>query len=162
MKRKVTAKDIMSTDVLTIEEHLSVAEATDFFYGNMITGAPVVDGEGRMKGVLSLWDIARTAVQREAGYARHSIRPSEYYLEDWELPIQDEEFDGFQLEVDEELEVKDVMTSEVLSVDEATPVAELAQIMLSGRIHRLIITKENELVGIVTTSDLLKVVRDAF
>jgi len=114
-----------------------------------------------MKGVLSIWDIARTNLNKDAGRARHVPSRSEFYLEDWELPVQEAEFEGFQLEVDEQVEVKDVMTPEVFSVDEETLVQELAQLMLTGRIHRLIITKENELVGIVTTSDLLKVVRDA-
>ncbi len=66
-----------------------------------------------------------------------------------------EELRGLHLE-DEALLVRDIMTPTVYTVPEETPVAELARTMVAGRIHRLIVTRRDNVVGIVTTLDLLR------
>jgi CBS domain-containing protein len=48
----------------------------------------------------------------------------------------------------------------IFSVSEDTSVQEVAETMLKGRIHRVFVTRENKLTGIVTALDMLKVIRD--
>lgn len=50
----------------------------------------------------------------------------------------------------------DVMTPWAVSVEEDAPLAELAAQMVRKRIHRILITREGRLVGIVTSLDLLR------
>ena len=50
------------------------------------------------------------------------------------------------------------MTPFVYRVEEDTPLKELAGVMVSGRIHRLFVTKEDKLVGVVSALDILKTV----
>jgi CBS domain-containing protein len=52
--------------------------------------------------------------------------------------------------------VRDIMTPTVYTIPEDTPVSEVARTMIAGRIHRLFVTREGHVVGIVTTLDLLK------
>ncbi len=54
---KTTAGDIMSTELLTIEEKCSIGDAVKFLINYRITGMPVVDKKGKMIGVLSEFDI---------------------------------------------------------------------------------------------------------
>ncbi|MEH6559887.1 MAG: CBS domain-containing protein, partial [Marinobacter sp.] len=58
------------------------------------------------------------------------------------------------------VEVHDIMTPIVLSVDENTPVRDIADIMMSEHLHRIFITRESKITGIVTTYDMLKVISD--
>jgi CBS domain-containing protein len=52
------------------------------------------------------------------------------------------------------------MTPTVFTVPENTPVSRLAKTMISGRIHRLLVTRRGRIVGIVTALDLLKLLVD--
>ena len=56
--RPITAADLMSPEVLTVREDLPVADLAAFLMRHDITGAPVVDAEGRLVGVVSVVDIA--------------------------------------------------------------------------------------------------------
>jgi CBS domain-containing protein len=55
--------------------------------------------------------------------------------------------------------VRDIMTPMIFSVSEDTSVQEVAETMLKGRIHRVFVTRDNKLAGIVTALDMLKVIR---
>jgi CBS-domain-containing membrane protein len=52
-----TASDIMSTDVLTVRDGVSIEEALKILINHRITGMPVVNKKGKMVGVLSEFDI---------------------------------------------------------------------------------------------------------
>jgi CBS domain-containing protein len=52
------------------------------------------------------------------------------------------------------------MTPVVIDVAEDTPVREVAAKMIEGRVHRLFVTRDDKIRGIVTTLDMLKVIRD--
>lgn len=54
------------------------------------------------------------------------------------------------------LTAADAMTPWAVSLEETTPVDELARQMLSKRIHRILVTRDGRLVGIVTSLDLLR------
>ncbi|MFH1141895.1 MAG: CBS domain-containing protein, partial [Chloroflexota bacterium] len=55
-------------------------------------------------------------------------------------------------------QVKDVMEHPVVTVEEDTPTAQVAETMLNKRIHRLPVMRGQELVGIITRHDLLKLI----
>jgi signal-transduction protein with cAMP-binding, CBS, and nucleotidyltransferase domain len=63
---------------------------------------------------------------------------------------------GFRMEMPQETRVSAVMTPWVISVEEDTPVPELARQILAKKIHRVIITRDGRLCGIVTSLDLLR------
>ena len=54
------------------------------------------------------------------------------------------------------LTVRVILTPAVYTVPEDTPTSRIAQTMISGRIHRLLVTRNEEVVGIVTSLDMLK------
>ena len=60
------------------------------------------------------------------------------------------------LPLDQEgLRVGDIMNPKIYSVTEDATVSEVASLMLKGHLHRLLVTREDRAVGILTTSDLL-------
>jgi CBS domain-containing protein len=52
--------------------------------------------------------------------------------------------------------VRQIMTPTVYTIPEGTAVAQIAKTMISGRIHRLLVTRRARVVGIITTLDMLK------
>ncbi|MFQ5604897.1 MAG: CBS domain-containing protein [bacterium] len=152
--REITAQEIMTSPVITVQSQMTVEEVSDLLSSHMITGAPVLDENERHIGVVTLSDIVRNEPRRE-----HIISDkvaSDYVLKAWQPQFSAEELTGYHLEESETLLAKDIMTPFIYRVQEETPVSELAQIMLSGRIHRLFVARDDEIVGVVSVLDMLK------
>lgn len=56
--------------------------------------------------------------------------------------------------------VGDLMTPEVYNVTEDASVAEIASLMVDYHLHRLLVTRDEEPVGIISSSDLLGLLID--
>jgi len=149
--RELTAKDVMTRQVLTVPPDLTVHELSVFLIENQISGAPVVDERGGLLGLVSLTDIAESDALRDDVAVEGRPRDKD----SWRGKANADEVRGFRMERPD-LVVRDIMTPAAYTVPEDTPVATLAQTMLAGRIHRLVVTREHAVVGIVTSLDLLK------
>jgi len=53
--------------------------------------------------------------------------------------------------------VRDIMTTVVITAEPTTPLPELARLMLSHRVHRLVVLEDRRPVGVVAVDDLLQV-----
>lgn len=155
--KRLTAKDIMNPDVITVSSEMTVQELADLFTEKMISGAPVVDREGKLVGVVSLSDIVSSGGRKRA-VQNDSLR-SEYFLSGWEDSLGEDELEELRFEEDTGAQVKDIMTPTIFCVPTGMPIAEMADAMIRGRIHRLIVTQGKKVVGIVTTLDMLKAIR---
>lgn len=140
VKAVVTAKSVMKKKVITVRENLLARELAQLFEDKHISGAPVVDRQGALVGVVSKSDLVR-----------HEVEGADVYA-DSEQPLPK----GFHVENPDRTTVADIMTPAVITASEDAPAAELARLMRKRRIHRVFITREKRLKGIVTTLDLLK------
>ena len=136
------AKDIMHRGVVTVMPLATLSELSDILSKHKISGVPVVDNRGNLMGVVSQTDIVRRG-------KRNPEDLPDYYKD--VLPL----FGAVKRELEEET-VFNLMTPAVLSADEETPVIDLARQMLARHIHRIPITKEKRLTGIVSTMDLVR------
>jgi CBS domain-containing protein len=134
-------RDIMQREVIAIRETASLAELARVLAENRISGVPVIDRKRRLLGVISAYDLARGKARANAFYN--------------ETFMVDELLDGYYSH--ENSRVRDLMTSAVHRVEEVTLVRDVVDIMLREQIHRVIVTRGEELTGIVTTSDMLQV-----
>jgi CBS domain-containing protein len=167
--RDLTARDVMTPDVMAVSEDLTLREVARFLIDREITGAPVVDGRGRLLGIVSLADIARAfgEVERPGGTAprRLTSRPPEalellFAEEPVEETTVEEELADEELAEEAPLQVRDVMSNPVLTVAPDTPVDEVARVMLQARFHRVMVTAGDELVGVVSSMDLVRALAD--
>ena len=149
--RPITASDLMNPEVLTVREDLPVRDLASFLIENEISGAPVADAEGRLVGVVSLVDIAAVASGEKHRLSRDG---SAFFVDDWGDGFDEEDVEELPLD-QEGLRVADIMNPKIYSVTEDATVSEIASMMLKGHIHRLLVTREDRAVGILTTSDLL-------
>lgn len=141
------AKDIMRRHVITVTREMTLRELTKLFIERKITGAPVVDAEGRLVGVISQTDIVRRDREIPPG-----VEIPDYYQEAERAVYRS----GYQIEDPDFTRVADVMTPAVLSAEEGTPVEELAKLMLRKHVHRIVVTRGGQLKGIVTSMDMLR------
>jgi CBS domain-containing protein len=142
----------MNPGVLTVQEDMTVRELAGFLMANEISGAPVADEQGRLVGVVSLADIAAAASGEARGTGEEG---SSFFGRDWrdgEDGLEEEDVEDLPLDG---VRVADIMNPKIYSVREDATVPEIASLMLNGHLHRLLVTREDRAVGIITTSDLL-------
>jgi CBS domain-containing protein len=154
MKERCAA-DVMNADVLAVRPDLTVRELAAFLTENEITGAPVIDGQGRLLGVVSLTDIAQDETD-EAGIVPDASDPAAS-VRGWEEEATSDEMRALHVESGDRL-VRDIMTPTAYTVPAETPVSILARTMIAGRVHRLLVVRDRRVVGIVTSLDLLKLI----
>jgi CBS domain-containing protein len=152
--RPITAGDVMNPRVLTVRDDLSVEELADFLVENEISGAPVEDAAGKLIGVVSVTDIV--AVISE-GAQRERDRKSASFYQSWERDPNLPEDLGVE---DGDIRVREIMNPIVYAVPEEMPVSEVAERMIESHIHRLLVTRGEKVVGILSTSDLLGLLVD--
>ena len=144
----LTAQDLMSTAVLAIPRSMSLAAAAHLLAQAGVSGAPVVDREGRCVGVLSANDFV--AYTEKGRLAAKRPNPRFCAHSAWQV-IDLEEFG--------EDEVQQFMTADPVTAGPSTPLAELAQRMVDAHIHRLIVVDADDRpVGMVSSTDVLAAV----
>jgi CBS domain-containing protein len=142
--------------MITVRDDATLSELVTILTEHMITGAPVVGENGKLVGVVSATDIALRSAKRTSHLRRD--RPPDFYLRGWEM-VEDESR-SFSIEEDAGELVRDIMTPVIFSVSENAGFVEMADTMVGGRVHRLLVTNGDRVVGIVTTLDLLRGIRD--
>jgi CBS domain-containing protein len=151
--------EIMRREVLSVEEDWSLNRLARFLTDNNISGAPVTSEDGDLVGVVSLTDIVRYDSSPE--HHTRERHTHEYYLHSLEMQIAREETTTFHIEQESHARVRDIMTPMVFAVPEAASIQEAADMLVKGHIHRLFVTRNNRISGIVTALDMLNVLRGA-
>ena len=154
--RGLTASHFMTAEVLAVEADWSIERLSEFLIENSISGAPVQSKEGNLIGVVSLSDIVRYDTQPE----KDSQWPHDYYLHALERQCTREEATSFRIEAEPLKTVRAIMTPMIFQVTEDTPVQQVADMMIKNRIHRVFVTRDEKVVGIISTPDMLSVIRD--
>jgi CBS-domain-containing membrane protein len=147
MKEKL-ARDIMKTDVITVQPETSIEELGRLFIEKDISGAPVMDEQGNLVGIVTENDL----ISKE----RPFHIPTIIRIFDAIIPLESDS------KVEEEIRkmaastVKDICTTDVVTIEEDTPLTEIASIMADRRIHLLPVLKDGKLTGIVGKKELIK------
>lgn len=152
----VLAKDVMSTSLLAAHESWTVAELAQFLVSNGITGAPVLDNDEHLVGVVSVTDVTRFASMGED--VRDDRGRHGYYTDslDFNSPLDYLE-DASESDM-ETATVADIMTPSVFDVTSTTNIEDVAREMVSNGIHRVFVRDESRIVGVVSALDILKLV----
>jgi CBS domain-containing protein len=152
--KQMIAAEVMSPQVLAVDPDMTVHELVSFLTDNQISGAPVLDRRGKLVGVVSETDIAEAELERTDPVDDRS--DPAFDLRGWEEEAEPDEIQRLHLHAASGLTVRDIMTPTAYTVPHDTPVKEIARTMVTGQIHRLLVTREGHVVGIVTSLDLVK------
>jgi CBS domain-containing protein len=151
-------KNIMTSNVLTVQADWSLDQLAEFFIDNYISGAPVVNKDDELIGVVSLTDVVRHDSLRVNELEKND--PHEYYIRGLESRYAQEEIKSLRIRTQSPVTVRDIMTPIVFDIKEDATVQQVADTMIRGHIHRVFVTRDKKIVGIVTALDMLKIVRD--
>jgi CBS domain-containing protein len=151
-----SAKDLMTTDVKTVDASWPVDRVAEFLIDHDISGAPVVK-DGVLEGVISLTDIAR---HNSTSGSPAADRPAAYYRTELESKYATEDLDDLRVSQAGDTTAEHVMTPQVYDVNEHTSIRQVAQVMHRSGIHRLFVTRNNEVRGVITAMDMLQVVAE--
>lgn len=180
----VVLHDIMTVDVITAAPDDTLREIADLLTSEHIGGVPVVDGDD-VVGVVSATDLLEfdatvegggspEGQNRQAGFEDQpgpelweegEEPPASYFARLWEqqdATMGEEDFEppaperrGGPLD---RYTAADVMTRTLCALPSDATAREGAEYMLRAGIHRLLVVDDDTLVGLVTTTDLVKAV----
>jgi CBS domain-containing protein len=147
-KANSKAEDIMTPDPVCVEPSTTIRDLARIFGDNEISGAPVVDAQGRIIGIVSKTDLIRRCAEGIV-----DVPPAYLFEVVSEQGGEDEEVIPEPLVC-----VADFMTEDPVTVSPSTPLNYLARLMHEKRVHRLVVVDHDKFpVGIVTSLDLLGV-----
>ena len=144
----LTAKDIMTTKVITVNPDMPVEGLATILWNSKISGAPVVDAEGTVIGIVTENDLI-DQTKRIHIPTMISFLDSVIMLESG-------------AKVEKELSkmtgttVGDICSKKVISINEDAPLDEIASIMSEKGVHTIPVFRGKELVGIVGKNDIIK------
>lgn len=124
--------ELMQTNVQTVRPDVVVNDAAVSLAESHITGLAVVNGAGRLVGVISTTDILASEEEVEDQEARAAL---------FERTL-----------------VQDLMTPRPLTIAPDADVKEAAQQMLNADVHRLFVTEGERLIGVISTTDIMRAV----
>jgi predicted transcriptional regulator len=153
-KQQQRVKDVMNPDIMTVGDDMTTDELVRFLNEREISGAPVVDSQGHFIGVVSMTDIGRHLAEP---LDFESARAEFYRDTGDEVTLEDF---GQRYVEGRAVTVRDVMTPVIHHVAATALVAEAARIMVERHIHRLVVTQGRQPVGMITSTDLLRVVAE--
>lgn len=148
VRTDLRAGDVMTPDPVCVGPATTIRELACTFEVHEISGAPVVDQQGRLVGVVSKTDLIRRCAEGTA-----DIPPA--YL--FEVLCKQSDPDEASEVIPEPLVcVEDFMTEDPLTVPPEMSVGAVARLMFDRAVHRVIVVDQQGLpVGIVTSMDML-------
>lgn len=141
----MNAKDIMNHSIVTVTPETPVRDAAQLLLDNRISGLPVVDAAGKVVGIVSEGDFLRRVAEAE-----------DHHRSWWLRVLCDPAAEADSYVKAHGRVVGDVMSSEVVTVGEDVPVAEIAHLLETKKIKRVPVVRDGKLVGIVSRADLLR------
>ncbi|MBV9014059.1 MAG: CBS domain-containing protein [Alphaproteobacteria bacterium] len=144
------AADVMTTDVITVQPDTAVQALAALLAERGISGAPVVDSNDHLVGIISEGDLLHRA---EIGTARrHRVRRRSWWLDDFASQLARDYIKSHGSTV------KDIMTRDVVTVNEDTDLGDVAALLETKRIKRVPVVRDGKIVGIISRANIVRAV----
>jgi len=147
---KYLARDIMTSDVISVRNTMDLRDLAKLFLDRGITGAPVIDEDGHLAGVVSQTDLIYYNLSRDDELVLDSDFYHKARMEGRHVPT------GFQIEDCNTACVADIMTPVVHSVTERASLEAVSRLMTRQHIHRVIVRKGKKVSGVISALDVLR------
>jgi CBS domain-containing protein len=128
----VKVADLMQTKVVTVRPDASVAEVIATLADAHVSAAPVVNPHGQVVGVVSSSDVLNEEAEASNRNARTMLLEATL--------------------------AQDIMTPRPLTIEPQADVRDAAREMLYAEVHRLFVVSEERLVGVISTTDIVRAV----
>jgi CBS domain-containing protein len=144
----LTARDIMTREVISIGPQASVTEAANLLEQYRISGMPVLAPDGRLLGVITQSDLVQRARDLELPPAINLLDIHMFLV----TPAR------FQKRLEKMLggTVAEVMTAAPITISPETPVKEVAALMERKKVHSFPVVAGGKVLGIIGKIDLIR------
>lgn len=142
------AKDFMTRKVVTVSPETKIDLAGKLLLENHFNGLPVVNQEGRLKGIICQDDLI---VQQ-----KKFPLPSVFTLLDGVIPLTSSKHLEKEIQKMAATTVGQAMTPGPITVDPETTVEEIATLMVKKNIHTIPVVDKGKLVGVIGNEDILR------
>ena len=149
----IKAKDMMTRDVITVYPDTEIVKAAKLMLDNHLNGLPVVDGEGRLQGIICQSDL--TAQQKKIPL------PSYFILLDSPIPLTSQKNVEAEIKKMAATKVSEAMTPNPVTVAPETSLEDIATLMVKHNTHTLPVLDHGSLVGIIGKEDVLRTLMPA-
>jgi CBS domain-containing protein len=147
-EKMLKAKDIMTQKVVTVSPEIKIDLAAKLLLENHFNGLPVVDPEGRLRGIICQNDLI---VQQ-----KKFPLPSVFTLLDGLIPLTSSKHMEKEFRKMAAITVSQAMTPDPITVDPETTVEDIATLMVKKNVHTLPVVEKGKLVGVVGKEDILR------
>lgn len=144
----LSVKEIMTRDVITVSPETDIAHAAKLLLEKSINGVPVVDGTGKLVGILCQSDLV-------AQQKKFPI-PTLFTLLDGFIPLTSMKHLEREVKKITATTVADAMSANPVTVRPEASIEEVGTIMVDRNFHTLPVVDKGKLVGIVGKEDVLK------
>lgn len=145
VKESIVAKDIMRSDVIAVSPNTTLREVTDLFFEKNISGAPVLNEDNTVAGIITEKDIISVGIPKYM-----SMMDNISFLN---------EFEPFEeiFKNEDDILVKDIYSKEFVFVHERVSVIQLAFLFVNKNCRRVMVIDDNDkLQGIIMRKDLIR------
>lgn len=139
------AGEVMTTGLLTLPPDAPLHAVAGLLAERGVSGAPVVDAEGRLLGMVTEGDLIRRLAAKEEGPVS--------WVAGLLAPAAGQ---AARFAKAHGRRARDVMTTDLVTATEETPIEQVAQLMESHGIRRVPVLRDGVLVGIVARGDLVR------
>jgi len=143
-------KDVMAKKVICVSKDTTVGKLSEILLKNNITGAPVIDKNGILEGMVTDADIITEDIEPVFPLYFDPLIVSYAFIEN---------FEKYKKTIDDylNLKVEDIMTRRIRTVKKDTPVSDAVKIMVKHRVNRIpVVDENNKVIGIVARADILR------
>jgi CBS domain-containing protein len=146
------ADQIMTTEVMTVHADTTVEEVARLLTTRRVGSVPVVDDDNRVVGVVNDEELFTS----EMGIPFSAVRVPVLF-EQWARPDRAVEIYANA----RQNTAKDVMSFEYVCIDVNASVGHITQLMVERNLHRVLVTRNERLVGIITRLDLIRMLANS-
>ncbi len=144
----ITAEDIMTAKVVTLSPETDIAQAAKILLDNSINGAPVVDENNHIVGILCQSDLV--------AQQKRIPMPTIFTLLDGFIALSSSKQIDKQIKKIAALTVSEAMTPDPVSVKKETSLDTIAALMVDSGFHTLPVVEQGLLVGVIGKEDVLR------
>lgn len=144
----ITARDIMTTEVISVTPDTSIVSAARILLEKKINGAPVVDEDGRLVGIICQSDLI--AQQKKIPI------PTLFTFLDSVIQLNSAKQIEKQISKIAALTVAEAMARKPVTVHPDSTIETVAALMVDSNLHTLPVVEGSRLVGVIGKEDVLR------
>ncbi len=152
-------REIMNRKVILLRPDRTIKEAYEIFVKNGISGAPVVDEENKLLGILTTKDILAVIKEKMESIGLY-IFPTPFDFMDI-IPVEVPHENRELFEEISHIRVEEIMERRVHTVEPDMDIYDALNLLVKKEISRLPVVKNGKVVGIVTRSDILRALAES-